>query len=124
MLLSAYPYILVDNVKETVEYYQSKIGGEVKVLNQQDGKYLHAELLLGNSPLHFSDTYGKQPTSENNKIMLQFGSEDELRKVYDALKEDGEVVIELQDTFFGALHGQVMDNKNKITWVMNCFKKK
>lgn len=123
-MIKAYPYILVDNVKETVEYYQSKIGGEIKVLNQQDGKYLHAELLLGNSPLHFSDTYGKQPTSQNNKIMLQFDTEDELRQVYDAIKEDGEVVIELQDTFFGALHGQVMDNKNKITWVMNCFKKK
>jgi PhnB protein len=70
----------------------------------------------------FSDPFGKIPQGENVKIILQFENDNEIRTAYDSLKADGEVTVELQDTFFGALHGQVTDNKNKISWVLNYFK--
>ncbi len=76
---------------------------------------LHAELHLGSSLIHFSDTYGRIPTSENVCIILQLESEEEIRKVYDSLiKEGGTIKVELVDTFFDALHGQVIDQKKLI----------
>lgn len=120
---NASPFVIVDNVQESVEYYQGILGGEIKILNKHEGRVMHAELHLGNGLVHFSDPFGKIPKGENVKIILQCESEEEIRKVFDGLKADGQVAVELQDTFFGALHGQVIDGKNRITWVLNFFKR-
>lgn len=121
-MISASPYVIIENVQESIEYYQSVFGGEIKVLNEHNGKLLHAELHLGNSLIHFSNDYGKGAKTENVSIILQLDHEEQCREVYDKLVADGgQVTVELQKTFFGALHGQVVDHKNGITWVMNCF---
>ncbi|MCG8397653.1 VOC family protein [Bacillus atrophaeus] len=120
---SASPFVVVDNCKESVEYYQSIFGGgDIKILNKHEGKIMHAELHLGSSLIHFSDTFGRIPKAENVKIILQLESEEEIRETYDLLLQDGEVTVELQDTFFNAIHGQVTDNKNGICWVLNYMK--
>lgn len=121
---SANPFVIVDNCKEAVEYTQGIFGGEIKILHEHAGKVLHAELHMdGGSLIHFSDSYGRPFTrGENVKIIVQFDSEDEIRRVYDSLLADGKATVELQDTFFGALHGEVLD-KNGIEWVLNFFRK-
>ncbi|MCC3379019.1 VOC family protein [Paenibacillus farraposensis] len=120
---SASPYIIVNDVQQTVDYYQSVLGGEIKVLNKQEGKFLHAELHLGNSLIHFSDSYGKPLKAQHVQIILDCESEEELKRAYHAFAEKGTITVELQDTFFGALHGQVTDHLNQIEWVMNYFKR-
>ncbi|NEW08942.1 VOC family protein [Paenibacillus sp. SYP-B3998] len=119
---SANPFIVVTNCEEAIHYYQRIFGGEIHILNQHGGKILHAELHVGNSLIHFSDTYGQTYTAgQNTKIILQFETEEEIRHVFETLLIDGNATIELQDTFFGALHGQVTD-KNGIGWVLNYFR--
>ncbi|GAA4712497.1 VOC family protein [Brevibacillus fulvus] len=118
----ASPYLIVANVKDSLSYYHAVFGGEIKILQEHAGKILHAELHLGDSILHFSDSYGREPEAKQAKIMLQCDSEQEIRSIYEALKKEGEVTVELQDTFFGALHGQVTDKLNGIGWVLNFFK--
>ena len=120
---SVSPYVIVEDVASSVEYYQRVFGGDVKILNKQDGTVMHAELHLGDSLIHFSATYGRQPVSENVKLIVQCESEDEIRTTYETLKADGEVTVELQDTFFGALHGQVVDHRNRICFILNYFKR-
>lgn len=121
-MVSASPYIIIEHVQESVEYYKSVFGGEIKVLNEHNGKLLHAELHLGQTLIHFSDDYGKGVKTEDVSVILGLDNEDEMRAIYEKLSsEGGQVKVELQKTFFGALHGQVTDGKNGITWVMNCF---
>ncbi|UOQ93492.1 VOC family protein [Halobacillus shinanisalinarum] len=118
-----YPFIVVENCNEAVEYYHDIFGGEIKVLNKQEGKLLHAELHVNGSTLHFSDSYGIPVTNgENVKVMMQFDSEEEITKVFNSLKKDGKVAVDLEDTFFGALHGQIID-RNQVNWVLNFFRK-
>ncbi|TKH44606.1 hypothetical protein C1I60_09015 [Paenibacillus terrae] len=119
---SASPFVIVNDVQQTVDYYQSVLGGEIKVLNKQEGRLLHAELHLGSSHIHFSDSYGKPLKAQHVQIILDFDSEEELKQAYHALAKKGTVDVELQDTFFGALHGEVTDYLNHIGWVMNYFK--
>jgi PhnB protein len=121
-MISASSYIVIENVEDSLKYYQSVFGGEIKALNEHKGKLLHAELHLGQSLIHFSDDYGKGRKTDNVSILLTMDNEEEMRGIYDRLTADGgPVVVELQKTFFGALHAQVSDSRNGITWVMNCF---
>lgn len=79
---------------------------------------LHAELHLGESIIHFSDIFGSVSNGDNVKITLEFETEDEIRKVYNALLVDGQTSLELQETFLGALHANVTD-KNGVGWLLN-----
>lgn len=117
------PYIYVLDVEESLNYYKSIFGGEIKILFKNNNKIMHAELHIGNYLIHFSDTFGKYPVSENINIIIQFDSEEEIRKIFNnLLANEGKVNVELQDTFFGALHAEVVDGKNKINWILNFFK--
>lgn len=99
-MISASPYVIIENVRESVEYYQSVFGGEIKVLNEHNGKLLHADLQLGQSLIHFSDDYGRGAKTENVSIIMALESEEELRGIYGRLADDGgKVQVELQNTF-------------------------
>ncbi|MBD0383797.1 VOC family protein [Paenibacillus sedimenti] len=119
---SANPFVVVNNCEEAIHYYRQIFGGDIKILNNHGGKILHAELHINGSMIHFSDSYGQNyAAGQNTKIILQFESEEEIRNVFETLLADGDATIDLQDTFFGALHGQVTD-KYGIGWVMNYFR--
>ncbi|RLL42032.1 VOC family protein [Oceanobacillus piezotolerans] len=126
------PYIRIKNCKEEVAYYQNVFGGEIKntqladgieMFKGHEGKYIHAELHINsNCILHFSDIFGESPTVGSNILLLQeLESENEITQVYHALAEDGEIQMELQDTFWGAKHAIVKD-KNGISWELNYTK--
>ncbi|MET3292020.1 UNVERIFIED_CONTAM: PhnB protein [Brevibacillus sp. OAP136] len=119
---SASPFVIVEDCGAAVEHYQRILGGEIKVLNEHAGKIMHAELHIGSTLIHFSASYGKPFTSGDQvKIILLCETEEEARRVFEQLGANGQVTFPLQDTFFGALHGQLIDHNN-ITWVLNCFK--
>lgn len=121
---TAAPFVIVDNCREAAEDTQRIFGGEIKALNEHAGKLLHAELHFdGGSFIHFSDSYGKPFTKgENMKIIVQLDGEEEIRRIYEALLQGGQATVALQDTFFGALHGEVRDRYG-IEWVLNYFRK-
>lgn len=119
-----YPYVIVEDVQGALNFYTEVFGGTTKILNAQEGRVLHAELFLANGgTLHFSATFGHHVTvGDSTRVMVQFTQEEEIRSIYEALAKEGKTVVELQDTFFGALHGQIQDKYN-IHWVLNFFKK-
>ncbi|MFK9091056.1 VOC family protein [Bacillus salipaludis] len=116
---SASPYVFIDNCIEVMEYYQNLFGGEIRnVQKSGDGKCLHAELQLGNSIIHFSDTFGNTHEGDNVRISLECDSEEEIRRVYDTLSQSGKITVQLQNTFWGAIHANVVD-KFGIGWLLN-----
>ncbi|WP_066074742.1 VOC family protein [Neobacillus soli] len=116
---SASPYIFVDNCLKVMEHYQGLFGGEItNIQKSDDGKCLHAELHLGNSIIHFSDTFGKIQEGDSVRISLECESEEEIRRVYDSLSKEGIITAELQDTFWGAIHANLVDQFG-IGWLLN-----
>lgn len=65
----------------------------------------------------FMDMPSGEPLIKGNNISPTIGIKDvdEIRTLFDALKEGGEVGMELQKTFFSDLYGMVTD-KFGITW--------
>ncbi|MGE6258277.1 VOC family protein [Heyndrickxia sporothermodurans] len=123
------PHITIENCKEAIEYYAMTLNGEIQrtqladgieMFKGHEGKYIHSELHFPNGfALYFNDVFGNVPVKGNNiEIGLELESEEEINKIYEALAKDGQVKMELQNTFWNATYGKVTD-KYGITWELN-----
>lgn len=126
------PYIIVENSREAMEYYKNLLNGEIKnvkiaedssMFAGNEGKVLQAQLHIGNNIIHFSDAFHGVKQGDGVKIILEFDEEDAIHRVYDGFKEDSEIHVELQTTFWGATHANVTD-KYGVGWVLNYEHKK
>lgn len=123
------------NCREAVEYYAKVFKTEVTQLmtfgeTPQNPEYplpeeakhrvMHARLIIDGRTVMFSDTFPGQPFVEGNNITLALISKDmdEIKSWYEQLKEGGTVGMELQETFWSKLYGQVTD-KFGIHWQLS-----
>jgi PhnB protein len=99
-------------------------GGDVPP--EAKDRVLHATLGFGEAGvIMLSDTQpGMQHTpGTNNYVCLDFDDADEMAKKFDALSAGGSVIMPLNDTFWGAKFGMLLDAYG-IRWMFNCEKKK
>ncbi|MEW9677231.1 VOC family protein [Lentibacillus sp. L22] len=126
------PHIRIKNCKEAVNYYHQAFGGEIKNVQTSDGmemfkghegKYIHAELHINDGCIiYFADVFDNQIENGNNILLgPDLESEEEITRIYNFLANDGEVQMELQDTFWGAKHAIVID-KYGVSWELNYTK--
>lgn len=126
------PHLRIENCKEEIEYYQNVFGGEIEntqlsddieMFKGHEGKYIHAELHINeNCILYMADVFGEKMI-QGSHILLgpDLDSEEEITRIYNELSKDGEVQMELQDTFWGAKHAIVKD-RNGVSWELNFAK--
>lgn len=81
---------------------------------------MHTRLNIDGSNVMFSDTFPGQPFVTGNNVTLALISKnmDDLKSWYDQLKDGGNVEMELQETFWSKLYGQLTD-KFGIHWQIN-----
>ena len=113
------PFVAVDRCKEALERYRAVFGGEIRILMEQNGRVLQAELHLGDFMIHFADAAMAKPTSKGDhvKVMVEFESEASLRKAYESLSSDGQIVVPLHQTNFGVMLANVTD-WNGVGWIL------
>lgn len=72
---------------------------------------MHTRLSIKNDVIMFSDTFPGSPVTAGNNISLAYVSEDtdELTAIFEKLKQQGDVSMELQETFFSKCYGKVRD---------------
>lgn len=78
---------------------------------------LHAEIKIKDSTLMFSDVPPGMPFVVGNNISITFISRDmdEIKSIFNKLKADGNVAMELQETFWSKCYGFLTD-KFGIGW--------
>lgn len=81
---------------------------------------MHARLNILGSRVMFSDVFPGMPYTLGNHISLSLISRDQdaLKDAYHKLKEGGQVMMELQETFWSPLYGSLTDRFG-ITWQFN-----
>jgi len=119
-----------------MNFYKSVLGGEITMLmrfgegpgdmpvsDAYKDKIMHAQLEFEGNILYLSDTWEGQNVNTDGNISLNinFDSEKGLEDVYNALKESGQVTMELQDQFWGAKYGSVVDQYGT-NWSLNYSK--
>ena len=131
----ATPYLTFSgNAKEALEYYKDVFEGEIMGLQtfgeadyptppEMDDRVMHAQFKKDGLFLMASDGFLDHSVSAGNNISLalELDSEEEIHKVYDQLIKKGTVLMELQDTFWGAKYAKVKD-AFEVIWDLNFTK--
>lgn len=123
------------NCREAMNFYQSCLGGKTEVMtfegspmevpDEYKDKVMHACLMTDELTLMASDSMPGQPVNFGNSVSLSinYESEAEINRLFPLLAQDGQVTMALQDTFWGARFGSLID-KFGINWMLNYDKPK
>ena len=127
------------NCREAVEFYAKVFKSEVKnlmtfgqappdpnfPLQEADrDKLMYADVKIGGITVMFMDMPLGFSLVEGNNInpTISMDSKEEVKRIFNELKEGGEVSMELQQTFFSELYGMVKD-KFGIIWQILYYKR-
>lgn len=127
MTLRLIPYLVMDgNAQEAIQFYEKALSAKV-LFKQTFGempenpefpippniknRVSHAMLKAGETELMFSDTFPGQPHQKGNQVTICITTNEveESRRVYESLKEGGQVNMPLQETFFSPAYGSITD---------------
>ncbi|WP_223701380.1 VOC family protein [Sutcliffiella deserti] len=131
----AVPYLSFNgNAREALEFYKEVFKGEIVGIQtfgeadfptppEVDNLVMHARFEKGNLTLMASDCFPGQTVEvgSNVSLMLEMESEEQINTLYARLSENGNVLMELQDTFWGAKYGGVQDPFG-VKWDLNYTK--
>ena len=120
------------NCREAMTFYQECLGGELvfqtvgesplsdQMPKQMKDCILHATLTKGNLILMGSDMVPESGLVKGNSVSLSINcdSEEETKKLYKKLSKGGKADHPLEDTFWGALFGDLTDKFGN-HWLLN-----
>lgn len=120
-------YLMMDgNAKEAISFYEKTLDaqllfqqtfGEMKenpefpLPAEAKDRLAHAHLKIGDSDLMFSDTFPGQPVQSGNQVTICISTDDKEKsaRIFEALQQDGRVIMPLQETEFSPAYGMVTD---------------
>ncbi|TCM92635.1 PhnB protein [Paenibacillus sp. BK033] len=119
----AQPFIVVENCKEEIKFYQSVFGGEVVVLRKQGDTVLNADLHVEGTTLKFADTAAAKPMTKGDyvRVFLKIDTEAAFRRIYGELAVNGIVQTEMYEAPFNGLLAIVTD-RNGVCWVLSFYR--
>lgn len=131
------PYLLFNgNCEEAFRFYGECLGGKIVFIQrfgdapvpskpEQKDKIMHLTFQLDETRIMGSDCQEGEPARKGDAIHLSLNYSDlELEKrQFAALSEGGIVKMPLQDTFWGAHFGMLVDRFG-VHWMFNCDRKK
>jgi uncharacterized glyoxalase superfamily protein PhnB len=109
------PYLVVSDGAAAIEFYTRAFGAtELYRMAGPDGKIMHAEVLVGDSPVMLSDEFpemgAKSPASyQGSPVHLFLYVPDVDRWFKRAVEAGAAVTMPVQDMFWGDRYGQVTD---------------
>ena len=119
--------------EEAFKFYQQCFGGNIQTMmtwgdspmadqvpSELRDKIIHASMIVGESALLGgdapSDTYEKP---RGISVTIQIDDVAEAERIFQALSENGTVTMPIQQTFWAARFGMLVDRFG-IPWMVNC----
>lgn len=127
MMLQMNPYLMMDgNAKEAIQFYEKSL--EAKILFKQtvgeglenpeypmsaEEKELvaHSVLRVGETDMFVADQIPGQSIQRGNQITICITTNEmeKSKQLYESLKQEGQVNMQLQETYFSPAYGMVTD---------------
>lgn len=133
------PYLMMDgNCEQAIKFYQETLDAKLMTImrykdaklmggadfDEKDAlKVMHCSLEFAGNTIYMSDALQihDRPKPGNIEITLEFESYEDQVDTYNRLSERGQVIMPLQDTFWGASFAKIID-KFGIPWSLNFTK--
>ncbi len=123
------------NCREAMNFYKKCLGGELffqtigespisgKMPQVMKDCILHSTLTKGDLIIMASDMVGDNGLTIGNSVslMLNCNDEEEIRFFYENLSENGTPTHPLENSFWGALFGDLIDQYGN-QWLLHCDK--
>lgn len=122
--------------EEALNFYKTAFNGEISFIHRFSESPMNSADVDGNKIMHSefnadgiyfmaSDGMPGQTLQTGNQVSLSIALNDETEqtKLFNNLSLDGTVIMPLQDTYWDARFGIIID-KYGITWMLNVEKKK
>ena len=118
------------HTRDAMRFYARCLGADLILMPFSEAKVevppgakdriIHAKLTKGSCVLMASDTLPGMPFQSGNNfsICLNCESLEETERFFTALAENGKVTMPLQDTFWGARFGTLLDQFG-VSWMFN-----
>jgi PhnB protein len=122
---------------KAIKLYESALGAKVENVSrfgdipgqntppELKDRVMHALLQIGEATVMISDTMPDHPYTPgtNIHVALDFTDAADMGRRFEALSAGGKVTMPLQDTFWGAKFGMLVD-AHGVNWMFNCEVKK
>ena len=131
------PYLIFNgNCKAAFTFYAQNLPGEIEAMmtfgETPAGEHvpkdlhnliIHTRLVVGDQAIMGSDTTPDRPVDDmaGFSVSLNVDSIAEAERVFTALSEDGTVQMALEQTFWAARFGMLVDRFG-VSWMVNCEK--
>ena len=131
------PYLAFNGQCEAAfKFYERCLGGKIvamipfadtphsEYVSPDDrGKIMHARLVVGSQVLMGSDAPPGQPYEgvKGCSVAIQVDAPDEAERVFNALAQNGIIVMPLGQTFWAVRFGMLTDQFG-VPWMINCEK--
>ena len=131
------PYLIFNgNCKAAFTFYAQSLPGEIEAMmtfgETPAGEHvpkdlhnliIHTRLVVGDQAIMGSDTTPDRPVDDmaGFSVSLNVDSIAEADRVFTALSEDGTVQMPLEQTFWAARFGMLVDRFG-VSWMVNCEK--
>ena len=130
------PYLFFNGqCQAAFKFYEQCLGGKVESMLPYEGspmaeqvpsewsnQIMHAEFKVGDFILMGSDDMpGKYKEPKGWSVMLSLDDPSEAERIFHALSENGTVKMPIQETFWAACFGALVDQFGT-PWMINCDK--
>ncbi|WP_245850893.1 VOC family protein [Paenibacillus herberti] len=123
MMMIVHPFIVVENCKDEIKYYQHVLGGDIEILRKQGEEVYNADLHADGAVIKFADTRAAKPVLKGDyvRVFLKIETEEKFRSIYGQFAEDGTVNTEVYEAPFNGLLAIVTD-RNGVCWVLSYYR--
>ena len=110
------------NCEEAFRFYEKHLGGKIEFMmtqgetpgaknvpQEQAKLILHARITIAGTTLMASDVPGNYQPMRSVYLSLNLDSTEEAERVYELLKEGGEIFMPMTETFFAFRFGMLRD---------------
>lgn len=125
------PYLTFNGTcRQAMTFYKDILGGELQLMDfanspmdvpdEAKNYIMHAILTSNGVTVMASDAMPNQPITNGNSVSLSINcqSVDEINQLFNSLAEGGQITMPLDDTFWGARFGMLID-KFGTNWMFN-----
>ena len=112
-----YAKVFKSEVQDVMTYEQAPADPNHTVAEADKNKIMYAGIPIGGMTVMFMDMPSGYPLIVGNNITptVSMTNKEEIERIFNELKDGGEVYMELQKTFFSELYGMLKD-KFGVIW--------